>query len=101
MKIYGEVINGKEVVIECTASELRELIKVEEKEIKTVPVEKDPKKEAFKDAIKAAVEERKKKYTDLDIVRMKDEQGLAMKEISEKTGIPYSSCWKMYHRVSR
>lgn len=92
-----------EAVVECTVGEFRELIKNQQTVQKPAEKEKDeeenPRKKDAIDAIKAAVAARK--YTDLDIVLMHDEQGLEMKTISERTGIPYSSCWNRYHRAKK
>ena len=94
-----------EAVVECTVGEFRELIKnqqtVQKPTEKEEEEKEDPRKKASIDAIKAAVEARKREYTDHDIVLMHDEQGLEMKTISKRTGIPYSSCWNRYHRAKK
>lgn len=94
-----------EAVVECTVGEFRELIKNQQTVQKPTEKEEEkdeeenPRKKDAIDAIKAAVAARK--YTDRDIVIMHDEQGLEMKTISERTGIPYSSCWNRYHRATK
>ena len=94
-----------EAVVECTVGEFRELIKnqqtVQKPAEKKEDEEENPRKKDAIDAIKVAVAARKREYTDLDIVRMHDEQGWEMKTISERTGIPYSSCWNRYHRAKK
>lgn len=114
MKLSGVNLFGGEVTIECTATELKELLDgvpkrlVVKKDVelpadKTLgTIEPDPKKEDAIKAIKDAVAKKKaekKEYTGVDIVRMYDEENMSMKDIAEKTGIPYSTCWQKYHKV--
>lgn len=120
MIIKGITIFGQVVDVECNVADFLELVDVLEKaekftsepnfddvvieapkEVLDVKVD-DPKKEDAIRAIKEAVAQKKKeekKYTDLDIVRMHDTEGIEMKEIAKVTGIPYSSCWQRYHKV--
>ena len=108
MIIKGITIFGQVVDVECNIADFLELVDVLEKaekftsepgfddvvieapkEVLDVKVN-DPKKEDTIKAIKEAVAKRKsekKEYTDLDIVRMHDDEGLEMKEIAEITGI--------------
>ena len=113
MIIKGITIFGQVVDVECNIADFLELVDVLEKAEKPdfddvvneapkdVKVD-DPKKEDAIKAIKEAVAKRKsgkKEYTDLDIVRMHDDEGMEMKEIAKITGIPYSTAWQRYHRV--
>ncbi len=119
MIIKGITIFGQVVDVECNIADFLELVDVLEKaekftsepdfddvvieapkEVLDVKVN-DPKKEDAIKAMKEAVAQKKKekKYTDLDIVRMHDDEGMEMKEIAKITGIPYSTAWQRYHRV--
>lgn len=120
MIIKGITIFGQVVDVECNIADFLELVDVLEKaekftsepdfddvvieapkEVLDVKID-DAKKEDMIKAIKEAVAKRKseeKKYTDLDIVRMHDDEGIEMKEIAKITGIPYSTAWQRYHRV--
>lgn len=116
MIIKGITIFGQVVDVECNIADFLELVDVLEKaekftsepDFEDVVIEApkemldvDPKKEDTIKAIKEAVAQKKKEktYTDLDIVRMHDDEGLEMKEIAKITGIPYSTAWQRYHRV--
>ena len=117
MIIKGITIFGQVVDVECNIADFLELVDVLEKaekftsepDFEDVVIEEpkevlvnDPKKEDTIKAIKEAVAKRKsekKEYTDLDIVRMHDDEGMEMKEIAKITGIPYSTAWQRYHRV--